>query len=254
MISLKINHLFFTQPQTGGDRVEILTDIHFTVEKGEFLVILGESGCGKSTLLNLLAGLLKPSAGEIICGERQLTQLDPSIALLFQESTLLPWLNVRDNIAFGCRLRRDTEDLRQRVKQYMEMMGLLPFQSYFPQALSVGLSKRVDLARALIGRPQALLLDEPFAPLDYFNKARLRNELMAIWQRERMTCVFVTHDIDEALQLGQRIMMMSNRPGRIRYQLNIPFAYPRSPTDIAFIEMKKELLGQFGLISHHDSA
>jgi ABC-type nitrate/sulfonate/bicarbonate transport system ATPase subunit len=250
MIDIVVQALSFSYRQLPVGSAPILADIDFHIRCGEFVVILGESGCGKSTMLELLAGLLTPSSGRILVDGKRLTRPDPAIALLFQESTLLPWLTVRQNIAFGCKLRRDTHNLEVRVARYMKMMGLSAYADYYPQALSVGMSKRVSLARLLVGKPKVLLLDEPFAPLDYFNKMRLQNELLDIWYNERFTCVFVTHDIEEAMQLGQRIMIMSNHPGRIEVIREVPLPYPRISTDSVFIDIKASLLTQFGVISH----
>ncbi len=226
----------------------IVKDLSFDIKKGEFVVILGESGCGKSTILKLLAGLIGPTEGKVLINELPIKDPDPSISLLFQGSTLLPWLNVADNIQFGCRLRKDLMDLPDRVNKYIEMMSLEKYRGFFPQQLSVGLSKRVDLARSLIGNPKALLLDEPFAPLDYYTKKRLLHELLSIWKEIGMTCVYVTHDIEEALQLGQKILIMDNDPGTIAHKMAVPLEYPREVTDETFIRLKKEMLDQFGLI------
>lgn len=225
----------------------MIRNLNFEVKKGDFVVILGESGCGKSTILQLLAGLLRPSKGDIILNDIPLRKPDPTVSLLFQGSTLLPWLNVFDNIQFGCRIRNDLSDLSARVDHFISMMNLEKYRYFFPQQLSVGLSKRVDLARSLIGKPRALLLDEPFAPLDYYTKKRLLYELFEIWQSMKITCVYVTHDIEEALQLGQKIYIMDNDPGTIAHHMTVSLPYPREVTDEEFISLKKELLNQFGL-------
>ena len=250
MIDIEVRNLDCAFIQNNGTPINVIQDLSFNVRKGEFIVILGESGCGKSTILQLLSGLIFPTAGEIIVNGHPLTRPDPAISLLFQGSTLLPWLNVSDNIQFGCRIRKDLRDLPDRVDRYLRMMKLEQYRSFYPQELSVGLSKRVDLARALIGNPKALLLDEPFAPLDYYTKKRLLHELLSIGNEVQMTCVYVTHDIEEALQLGQRILIMNNDPGSIAFQMEVPLPYPRIITDQDFIRLKKELLDEFSLISN----
>ncbi len=247
MIDFSVQDLDYSINRKREQPLKVLKHLSFEIKKGEFTVILGESGCGKSTILQLLAGLLHPTSGKILINGEPLTGQDPSISLLFQGSTLLPWLNVTDNIRFGCQIRKDLKDLPKRVDHYIRMMSLEKYRNFHPQQLSVGLSKRVDLARSLIGNPRALLLDEPFAPLDYYTKKRLQHELLAIWDEIRMTCVYVTHDVEEALQLGQTILIMDNDPGTIAYQMRVPLSYPREIVDKQFVQMKKELLNQFGL-------
>lgn len=250
MIDIAVKNLSCAFQHNEETPINVIQDLSFEAKKGEFIVILGESGCGKSTILQLLSGLLSPTAGEITINGQPLTKPDPSISLLFQGSTLLPWLNVMDNIQFGCRIRKDLKDLPDRVDLYLRMMKLEKYRSFYPQELSVGLSKRVDLARALLGNPKALLLDEPFAPLDYYTKKRLLHELLLIWKEVAMTCVYVTHDIEEALQLGQKILIMYNDPGSIAYSMDVSLPYPRNIVDGEFIKLKKELLQQFSLVSN----
>lgn len=247
MIEIDVRALDYIVFQKKDRPFTVLQNLNFTIGKGEFVVILGESGCGKSTILQLLAGLIQPTNGKVVVNNTPLNAPDSSISLLFQGSTLLPWLTVADNIQFGCRLRNDVEELPERLDHYLAMMSLTDYRDFFPQQLSVGLSKRVDLARSLIGNPRALLLDEPFAPLDYYNKKRLLQELLDIWQDSSMTCVYVTHDIEEALQLGQKILIMENNPGTIAHEMPIALSYPRNIADRTFISLKNELLDQFGL-------
>ena len=249
MIDIRVRNLYYQIFQGKEEPFSVLQNLTFDILKGEFVVILGESGCGKSTILNLLSGLILPTNGRIMINEKPLSSPDPSISLLFQDSTLLPWLTVEDNIQFGCRIRKDFKDLQNRVDYYLKMMNLENFRHYYPKHLSVGQSKRVDLARSLIGNPKGLLLDEPFAPLDYYTKKRLQNELLSIWNEMEMTCVYVTHDVEEALQLGQKILIMDNNPGRLAFQMDVSLSYPRNIADPTFVEMKKNLLDQFGLIS-----
>jgi len=228
----------------------ILEDVNFTINKGEFIVLLGESGCGKSTLLNTLSGLKKPTSGQVLIDGENLKGPDASISLIFQKSTLLPWLNVKENIAFGCKIRKDFENLDDRVAQYIEMMGLHNHRNSYPHELSVGMAKRVDIARALVGNPDILLLDEPFAPLDLYTRRKLQDELIYIWQESGMTCVFVTHNIESAIVLGQRIIIMSNNPGKIDSILDVPLEYPRKHSHQLFDELKRKLLKKFGMAFH----
>ena len=224
-----------------------LKNVNFEVKKGEFVVIVGESGCGKSTLLDVMSGLMTPSNGKVLVNDKELKGVNSDVSLVLQKSTLLPWLNIRENIAFGCKLRGELENLDERVTQYMEMMGLLKFQTHFPQQLSVGMAKRVDIARALISNPKVLLLDEPFAPLDFYTARKLQNELIYIWEASEMSCVLVTHNIEDAIKLGQKIIIMRNNPGQVERVINIPMDYPRVYSQPEFIELKQELLKHFGM-------
>ncbi len=247
MTNICVNNLNHSYDNIDGKIVQILQDINFEVSSGEFVVILGESGCGKSTILNFISGLSKPSNGNISVDGKRLVNVDPSISMLFQNSVLLPWKNVRDNISFGCKIRGDLENLEERITMHIELMGLCQYQSYYPQELSVGTAKRVDLARALIGNPKVLLLDEPFAPLDYYLQKKLQNELIYLWMESGMSCVFVSHDLEEAISLAQKVIIMSDNPGKIENTIMIPLEYPRDPTSKEFLEIKKEMFKQFGL-------
>ncbi|MCP4024165.1 MAG: ABC transporter ATP-binding protein, partial [Desulfobacteraceae bacterium] len=180
----------------------VLKDITFSIEPGDFVIILGESGCGKTTLLNLLAGLERPTSGKILVDGNQIRGIHPSRSLLFQQPALIPWLSVQENVAYGCKLRGDTDKLDYRVHQFLEIMGIAGFAEALPSQLSLGMAQRVCLARALVGHPHVLLLDEPFASLDTFTQAHIQEELVNIWLSEQFTAVFVTHDIDEAIRLG----------------------------------------------------
>ncbi len=250
MTQIQVEDLDYSLVHAEGNAISVLENVQFQVEKGDFVVILGESGCGKSTLLNLLAGLTFPTSGEILIEGEKLQGPNSSISLLFQKSTLLPWLSVTDNIAFGCKLRKDFDNLEDRVSQYIEMMGLGGFSDSYPHELSVGMAKRVDIARSLIGNPKILLLDEPFAPLDLYTRRKLQDELIYIWQESGMTCVFVTHNIESAIILGRKIYIMSNNPGRIDSRLDVPLDYPRRLSNKKFNELKRELLIKFGLTFH----
>lgn len=227
-----------------------LKNINFEVKKGEFVVIVGESGCGKSTLLDIMSGLMPPLEGQVLMDNKKMAGVNSDVSLVLQKSTLLPWLNIRENIAFGCKLRGDTENLEDRVTHYMEMMGLLRYTKHFPQQLSVGMAKRVDIARALISYPKVLLLDEPFAPLDFYTARKLQSELVYIWEASEMSCVLVTHNIEDAIKLGQKVIIMRNNPGQVDRVIDIPLKYPRVDTQPEFINLKNELLAHLGMTFH----
>ena len=245
MKSISARHLSYSYSSGPGKKddsgLKVLENISFTIVPGRFLVILGKSGCGKTTLLNLIAGLLEPREHQLLIDEKPITGPDPSRSYIFQTPRLLPWLNVKDNIAFGCRVRGDTYNLRNRISEHIELIGLCDFETSYPANLSAGMAQRVAIARALIGRPDILLLDEPFTALDYYNRSRLQNELIRLWNQFRFTAVFVTHDIDEALTLGQRIIILGSQPSTIIRSYDLDSAAPRDLTDGSFFELKTEI-------------
>jgi len=223
----------------------VLKDISFSIEHGDFVIILGESGCGKTTLLNLLAGLELPSSGKIFVDGREITGLHPSRSLLFQQPTLIPWLTVKENVAYGCNLRGDTENLDYRVNQFLEIMGIAGFADAKPNQLSLGMAQRACLARALVGHPDVLLLDEPFASLDTFTQAHIQEELVNLWLSEQFTAVFVTHDIDEAIRLGNKIILLAGEPANITDIFEITEPYPRDRNNPKFKEIRVKILDRF---------
>ncbi len=229
---------------TGGP-LRVLGDMNLAIEQGDFVIILGESGCGKSTLLSMLAGLLPPSSGRIWVDNKEVVGPHPSISTVFQRPSLLPWLSVEENIAFGCKIRGELDNLEYRVNEFIEMIGLSGFEKSHPSELSEGMACRVSLARALIGHPEIFLLDEPFASLDTFRRSRLQEELINIWLSEEFTVVFVTHDIDEAVLLGNKIVLLGGQPSRIMDVINIDSRYPRKTTDESSFHFKTRILKKF---------
>jgi len=223
----------------------VLKDISFDIEPGDFVIILGESGCGKTTLLNLLAGLETPSSGSICVDGREISGIHPSRSMLFQQPALIPWLNVRENVAYGCKLRGDVKKLDYRVSQFLEIMGLAGFSDSRPDQLSLGMAQRVCLARALVGSPSALLLDEPFASLDTFTQSHIQEELINLWLSEQFTAVFVTHDIDEAIRLGNKIVLLAGEPANITDIFEINEEYPRDPSHPIIKEFREKILERF---------
>ena len=223
----------------------MLKDISFSINPGDFVIILGESGCGKTTLLNMLAGLETPSSGRILVDGTPLSGIHPSRSMLFQQPALIPWLSVKENVAYGCKIRKETKDLEYRVSQFLEIMGLAGAANVKPGQLSLGMAQRVCLARALVGRPEALLLDEPFASLDTFTQAHIQEELVNLWMSESFTAVFVTHDIDEAIRLGNKIVVLAGSPAGICDIFDIDVPYPRKEHDPVVKALRMEILDRF---------
>ncbi len=223
----------------------VLKDISFSIDDGDFVIILGESGCGKTTLLNMLAGLELPTSGKISVDGEEIKGIHPSRSMLFQQPTLIPWLSVKDNVSYGCKLRGDNEQLDYRVNQFLEIMGIAGFADAKPNQLSLGMAQRACLARALVGHPDALLLDEPFASLDTFTQAHIQEELVNLWLSEQFTAVFVTHDIDEAIRLGNKIILLAGDPANITDTFEIKEEYPRDRNNPKFKEIRTKILERF---------
>jgi len=215
------------------------------VAENDFVTILGPSGCGKSTLLRIVAGLDTPTAGEVLLDGRRITGPGADRGMVFQSYTLFPWLTVLDNVAFGLRERGlpRTEQV-DTARSYIHKVGLKGFENHYPKQLSGGMQQRTALARALANRPRMLLMDEPFGALDHQTRELMQELLLGIWEAERTTVLFVTHDIDEAVFIGSRTMVMTARPGRIKLDRDVPLPHPRSyavKTTPAFMALKAEL-------------
>lgn len=231
---------------SGNDAFEAVHALDFSIAPGQFVCILGPSGCGKSTLLGALAGHLQPSAGRLKVDGALVDGPSPSRGMVFQHHTLLPWRSVLDNVAFGLKMQGVAK--RERHRQAREMLGwvgLEAFAGHWPRQLSGGMQQRAEIARVLINRPRLLLMDEPFGALDALTRARMQQLLLDIWGRIGTTVVFVTHDIDEALFLGDRILVMGARPGRFIADLALDFARPRHPallTSPRFVDLKRHCL------------
>jgi NitT/TauT family transport system ATP-binding protein len=203
-----------------------LRDITFAVPAGEFCALIGPSGCGKTTLLHILAGLTAPTGGTVTLPPRARGRL--GAAIVFQGTSTLPWFTVRQNVEYGLRLLRTPRgERRERALRLVRQVGLLPFADAYPYQLSEGMRQRVSIARALATDPAVLLMDEPFANLDEQNRLLLQDELLRIWQEDRKTVLFVTHSLDEALRLADRVLVMSASPGRIMAEVTVPFDRPR---------------------------
>jgi NitT/TauT family transport system ATP-binding protein len=232
-----------------GKQTSVLEDISLEVGEGEFLCLLGPSGCGKSTLLNIMAGFLSPTRGEVKVGGEIVHGPDPRRIFVFQERGVFPWLTVEGNIGFGIAgLPRNERD--QRVRHYIQMVGLEGFEKSYPSDLSGGMKQRLEVARALAVNPDMLLLDEPFGALDSITRLTMRRELLRIWEAERKTIIFVTHDIDEAVQLADRVVVMSARPATIQQIVTIDIPHPRDISSSRYLELRDGIFQQIGLAHH----
>ncbi|HVR88402.1 MAG TPA: ATP-binding cassette domain-containing protein [Candidatus Limnocylindria bacterium] len=223
-----------------GD-VDVLAKIDLTVEASEIVALVGPSGCGKSTLLRLISGLDTDFDGHIRVGDREVRGPDPAVGVVFQEPRLFPWLALADNVAFGLADRRSGH-ARELVRETLDVVGLGAFAGALPKELSGGMAQRAALARALVTEPQVLLLDEPFSSLDAFTRMRLQDHLLAAWSRYRPTLVLVTHDLDEAVYLADRVVLMSDRPSRIVDVLRVAPDRPRDRRDPSLLGLRVALL------------
>jgi NitT/TauT family transport system ATP-binding protein len=231
LMQLRCQDLCKTYPTRNGG-VPALRDVTFGIEEHEFVCIVGPSGCGKTTLLKLIAGLDEPTKGSITFTNGT-QERRPRNSLVFQEHGLLPWMTVLDNVAIGLeRSETNRSARRQRAMAFIERVGLAHFASSYPHELSVGMRQRTGIARALLADTPVLLMDEPFGSLDAQTKIVLREELLGLWTENRKLVIFVTHDIEEALLLGDRVLAMTGRPGRIREEIPVPLSRPRALSDI----------------------
>ncbi len=229
------------------DGIEVLKDINLNIKDGEIVSVVGSSGCGKSTLLKLLIGLEDVTEGDITINEKKPYEIDSTeVGMIFQEARLFPWKSVYKNIEFGI-ARKDIpkKEKKELVNHYIELVGLKGFENALPDQLSGGMKQRVSIARTLINKPKILLLDEPFGALDAFTKINLQNEMLNIWEKEKTTMIIVTHDIDEAIYLGHKVVVMSPKPGIIQKEFKIDISRPRSRTSDDFDYYRKKIYKEF---------
>lgn len=217
----------------------VLQNLTLDIERGEFLMIVGPSGCGKTTLLNLLSGWDHPSTGTVTRAG--------ALRMVYQQDGLFPWLTAAQNIALGLRAVRTEADRERQLREMLALIRLEEFSDHYPHQLSGGMRQRVELARALAGASDTLLMDEPFSALDYLTRLRMRSELARMLHERPRTVVFVTHDIEEAAQLADRVVVLSERPARIRCELHLDVPRPRDPTHPVVVDAVKRLLGELGL-------
>jgi NitT/TauT family transport system ATP-binding protein len=248
--AIAVSDLWLSFPgQRDGEPIHVLQQIDFKVKAGEFVCIVGPSGCGKTTLLNIIGGFLAPTKGEVLVESEPVNGPDPRRIFIFQEGGVFPWLNVRDNIAFGLGRRR-RQERETLIEHYVEMVGLSGFERSYPRELSGGMRQRVEIARALAANPEIIYMDEPFGALDYITRFKMRADLIKIWQEERKTILFVTHDIEEAVQLADRVLVMTRRPATVRADVAVDLDRPRDLNDPAYLQARDRIFDAMGMNPH----
>lgn len=229
-----------------GEEIHVLQDVNLNVREGEFVCIVGPSGCGKSTLLNIIGGFLRANRGSVLVEGQTVSGPDPRRIFLFQENGVFPWLSVRDNVGFGL-LRKAREERDPIVQYYIDMVGLTGFEAAYPHELSGGMRQRVEIARALAANPDILYMDEPFGALDFITRLKMRADLIRIWQAERKTILFVTHDIEESVQLADRVMVMSRRPATIKTEVVVDLPRPRDLDSPGYLATRDRIFHAMGM-------
>ena len=227
--------------------LEVLSDVDLEVHEGEFVCLLGPSGCGKSTLLNILGGFEEPSSGVVSIDGEAVSGPDSRRVFVFQEYGIFPWASVWDNVALGLRHMPDKDEQASIVQRYVDLVGLTGFETTYPMELSGGMKQRVEVARALAVSPDVIYMDEPFGALDSLTRLTMRAELIRIWQAEQKTILFVTHDVDESIQLAERIVVFSPRPGRIREIVTVDLPHPRDLGSPEYGRVKNRLYELLGV-------
>ncbi|MCW5769195.1 MAG: ABC transporter ATP-binding protein [Phycisphaeraceae bacterium] len=229
-----------------GSDVHVLEGVHADVRAGEFVCIVGPSGCGKSTLLNIVAGFIPPTSGQVMVEGKRVSRPDARRIFVFQENGVFPWLTVTQNVGFGLQ-RREPAERHRIVQHYIDMVGLTGFERAFPRELSGGMRQRVEIARALASQPSIIYMDEPFGALDYLTRLKMRADLIRIWQEERKTILFVTHDIEEAVQLADRVLVMTRRPATIKEEVRVDLPRPRDIDSPDYLRVRDRIFDAMGI-------
>ncbi len=251
-IILQAAEKHYSSPQ--GEDVVALAPVTLEIASGEFVCLVGPSGCGKTTLINLMAGFEKTSSGTVTIDGRAVTGTDPDHIMIFQEYGLYPWRTVLGNVLFALEAKGlKGKEAVEKAREYVDLVGLTKSIDSFPHQLSGGMKQRVAIARALAVEPSVIFLDEPFGALDAFTRMYLQDELLRLWQEKRPTVVFVTHDLDEAVYLGGRVVLMAPGPGRVQRVINIPLPWPRERTGESIDKYRRELFEEFHLV-HQQAA
>lgn len=226
-----------------------IDSVDLKIKRGEFICLVGASGCGKSTLLRMISGLEKPTVGKIYFDGEEVVEPSPKRGFMLQESTLFNWMDVWSNISFGPKMQKNYKDMENYIQELIELVGLEDFSKSYPSELSGGMAQRVALARALAGGPEALFLDEPLGALDAFTRMNIQRELLGIWQKNKSTMIMVTHDVEEAVFLSNRVIIMSPRPGRIKDIVSIDLKYPRDRNSDEFFSYRNMILEKLNVVN-----
>ena len=221
-----------------------LTSVTTSMESGEFISLVGPSGCGKSTMLRLVAGLIKPTTGKLSVNGKEIGDPCPERGMMFQKATLFPWLTVWDNIAFSLRMQGKLKGNEDKVENMIKVIGLEGFREDYPGQLSGGMAQRVALVRSLINEPPILLLDEPLGALDAFTRMNMQDEILKIWQEKQQLAIMVTHDVDEAIYMGTRVLVMDAHPGRVIADIKIDLPFPRDRSSREFVAYRNDILNK----------
>ena len=242
-VVLELEHVSKSFAKVESDDVtNALHDITVTMESGEFISLVGPSGCGKSTILRLVAGLIHPTLGKVTVNGREIDGPSPERGMVFQKPTLFPWLTVEKNIAFSLEMQGTLRGNEEKVRRMLHVIGLENFKDDYPAQLSGGMAQRVALVRSLINQPEILLLDEPLGALDAFTRMNMQDEILNIWSHRRQLALMVTHDVDEAIYMGTRILVMDAAPGRILDDIKIDEGFPRDSSSASFVAYRKDIL------------
>lgn len=249
---IKVEQVIKRFKQMDGKDIIALSGIDLTINGGEFISLIGPSGCGKSTLLRLIAGLNDADEGMLYIDDKEIYQPSHERGLVFQNPMLFPWLNVHDNVAFALRARGIYKENKGEVDKFIELVGLSAFHKSYPHQLSGGMAQRVSLARALVNHPKVLLLDEPLGALDAFTRMNLQDELIRIWKERATTMIMVTHDVDEAIYLSDRIIVMTPRPAKIEAQIEVKLSRPRARSNSEFLKLRTKILEILNYAGHEE--
>ena len=244
-VTLKLENVSKSFAKIETDEVtHALTSVTTSMQSGEFISMVGPSGCGKSTMLRLVAGLIKPTTGKLTVNGEEIGEPGPDRGMMFQKATLFPWLTVYDNIAFSLKMQGKLKGNEDKVEKMIEVIGLQDFRTDYPGQLSGGMAQRVALVRALINEPEILLLDEPLGALDAFTRMNMQDEILKIWQEKQQLALMVTHDVDEAIYMGTRVLVMDAHPGRVIADITIDLPFPRDRSSREFVEYRNDILNK----------
>ena len=244
-VTLKLENVSKSFAKIETDEVtHALTSVTTSMESGEFISMVGPSGCGKSTMLRLVAGLIKPTTGKLTVDGKEIGDPSPDRGMMFQKATLFPWLTVYDNIAFSLKMQGKLKGNEDKVEKMIEIIGLQDFRKDYPGQLSGGMAQRVALVRALINEPEILLLDEPLGALDAFTRMNMQDEILKIWQEKQQLALMVTHDVDEAIYMGTRVLVMDAHPGRVIADITIDLPFPRDRSSREFVAYRNDILNK----------